>query len=313
MMLLLLLAAALAVPCVAQAPQRHFGYYYALEPNGTIAAAAADHSTTTFVDPPGDLGGNASAATLASLARANLTGVLCPGGVFLDPHNSTALLDGWEARWDTYWRAIKPHARAILAWYPVDEPSPGLIASGAYGTLVRAIKKTTPTVPIAAVITASAVKGIEFGAYDLPAEVDWIGFDNYGCWAEAECAHGDCCWENRTIPHNLNVLVSYAKRRGPTSRVVLVPDGVASPTVEQRKHGQKALPTAAQQSVRAARDRKYFEWCMGEDLCAAMWVFLWRSVHTSTGWLTGVEDQEEVLLPALSKIGKAIKRQQHTP
>ena len=39
----------------------------------------------------------------------------------------------------------------------------------------------------------------------------------------------------------------------------------------------------------------------------AMWVFLWRSVHTSTGWLTGVEDQTEVLLPALMAIGSAIK------
>ena len=76
---------------------------------------------------------------------------------------------------------------------------------------------------------------------------------------------------------------------------------------EERKHGEKAMPTAAQQAVRAARDRKYYQWCAAEELCVAMWVFLWRSVHTASGWLTGVEDQREVLLPALVEMGTAIK------
>ena len=52
---------------------------------------------------------------------------------------------------------------------------------------------------------------------------------------------------------------------------------------------------------------RYYQWCSEEELCVAMWVFLWRSVHTSTGWLTGVEDQREVLLPALVGMGTAIK------
>ena len=147
-----------------------------------------------------------------------------------------------------------------------------------------------------------------------------------------ECvATGACCWENRTIPHNLGVLREYAKRRGPTSRLVVVPDGVGFPTAEQRKHGQMAHPSASEQRLRAgkspsqpavtcglrayldrllvatARDQHYYSWCKAEELCVAMFVFLWRSVHTSTGWLTGVEDQTAVLLPALVQIGKAIK------
>jgi hypothetical protein len=68
------------------------------------------------------------------------------------------------------------------------------------------------------------------------------------------------------------------------------------------------MPTTAQQAVRASRDRNYYEWCKVEELCVAMWVFLCRSVHTSTGWLTGVEDQREVLLPALVEMGTAIKQ-----
>ena len=159
-------------------------------------------------------------------------------------------------------------------------------------------------------VTPRDVRGIEFGAYALPPEVDWIGGDQYGCWAEEECAtHGDCCWMNRTIPHNLGVLRDYAKKSG--GKVVVIPDGVASATIEERKHGEKSMPTAAQQAVRAARDRRYYQWCADEELCVAMWVFLWRSVHTSTGWLTGVEDQREVLLPALVEMGTAIKHR-HT-
>lgn len=46
------------------------------------------------------------------------------------------------------------------------------------GTIVKAIKRSAPHIPIAAVVTSSAVKGIEFGAYSLPPEVDWIGYDN---------------------------------------------------------------------------------------------------------------------------------------
>jgi hypothetical protein len=155
-----------------------------------------------------------------------------------------------------------------------------------------------------------------------------------GCWAAEECGTlGDCCWQNRTIPHDLEVLRNYTRQRG--GSMVVVPDGcvlylrpafvrgtclessslikrdergsVAFPTSVQRKHGQKAMPTAAEQRVRATRDQKYYKWCYEEDLCVAMWVFLWRSVHTSTGWLTGVEDQTEVLLPALTEIGSAIK------
>jgi hypothetical protein len=44
-----------------------------------------------------------------------------------------------------------------------------------------------------------------------------------------------------------------------------------------------------------------------------MWVFLWRSVHTASGWLTGVEDQREVLLPTLVEMGTSIKSRSIVP
>merc|ERR1712032_823486 len=97
----------------------------------------------------------------------------------------------------------------------------------------------------------------------------------------------------------------YAKKRG--GKVVVVPDGVAFPTLWQRQHGDKATPNSTMQAIRAARDQQYYDWCIAEELCVAMWVFLWHTVHTATGWLTGVEDETAVLLPALSAMGAAIK------
>ena len=122
-----------------------------------------------------------------------------------------------------------------------------------YGAVVKKIKESAPSIPIAAVVTQSAVKGIEYGTYALPQEVDWIGFDAYGCWGQAECAASPggkyCCWENRTVPHNLGVLKAYAQRRGPHTRIVVVPDGVfiAAPATPTPRHG---LPPRGRNPVR---------------------------------------------------------------
>eukprot|EP01047_Picozoa_sp_COSAG01_P051649 COSAG01_NODE_5353_length_4315_cov_32.988852_3_plen_135_part_00 len=74
-----------------------------------------------------------------------------------------------------------------------------------YVCRIRATAAADPSgrpIPIAAVVTPSSVLGIEQGTFALPPEVDWIGFDNYGCWAQHECEQlGKCCWKNRTRCH----------------------------------------------------------------------------------------------------------------
>jgi hypothetical protein len=151
-----------------------FGYYYEGCDAGTVCALpAANHSTTTFASP----GSFRSGA--ATLQAANISAVVTCEGLFVNQSSAGATLwPDWQNRWDMYWASIAPHSASILAFYPVDEPSPTLIASGVYGTIVRAIKHSAPHIPIAAVVTASAVKGIEFSAYSLPPEVDWVGYDN---------------------------------------------------------------------------------------------------------------------------------------
>ena len=89
-----------------------------------------------------------------TLAAANISVVISGlGALFLDPDNGTLLAKNWQRQWDQYWASASAYASSILAFYPIDEPPPGLIASGAYGTLVKAIKTSAPHIPIAAVVT----------------------------------------------------------------------------------------------------------------------------------------------------------------
>ena len=67
---------------------------------------------------------------LLELRRVNMTAVVVCGGVVRDPANGSALQHNWTANWDAYWALVSPHAAGILAFYPYDEPSPDLIASG---------------------------------------------------------------------------------------------------------------------------------------------------------------------------------------
>eukprot|EP01052_Picozoa_sp_SAG31_P003859 SAG31_NODE_153_length_22196_cov_24.963570_4_plen_380_part_00 len=324
---------------------RDYGYYYGM--GGAVSPAThhmdnlprfADHSTCAFLTDAGsasDLAGT-HVAQLTELAEHNMTGVLPITGVFW--HNATSLHANWSRNWEDYWATIVPHASSISAFYPLDEPSPEAIASGLYGQTVRAIKRSASSIPIAAVITQSAVKGIEYNEYDLPKEVDMIGFDAYGCWAEHECEqHGRCCWQNRTVPHNLGVLKEYAQKRPVRSQdCFLLFSGACAPTFLRHKstgpvfwtartQGAKLLvvgdglgsskpgplpipPTAAQQAAVSAIDRQFFDWCEAEVLCTTMWIFLWSSIRLPTGgWLVGVDEQHTVLQPALVKLGTIIK------
>jgi hypothetical protein len=53
--------------------------------------------------------------------------------------------------------------------------------------MVKTIKSLEKTIPILAVVTPSATLDIEAGTLEIPAEVDWLGMDNYHCWGVAEC------------------------------------------------------------------------------------------------------------------------------
>lgn len=72
-------------------------------------------------------------AALEELKTNNLTAVLASiYSVVFDEKDPTQqkLKANYTEEWAVYWSAIKPYADMITAFYPVDEPSPTMIASG---------------------------------------------------------------------------------------------------------------------------------------------------------------------------------------
>eukprot|EP01052_Picozoa_sp_SAG31_P039192 SAG31_NODE_5386_length_2572_cov_1.695916_1_plen_712_part_10 len=118
---------------------------------------------------------------LTTLAERNMTAIL-NGIQTIFQSDVATLLPDWRQRWATYWNLVRPHAKAILAFYPMDEPPHTWPPTGAYKNMTKLIKATAPDIPIAATLSPSIIRGLEYGAYDLPPEVDWVGFDSYNCW-----------------------------------------------------------------------------------------------------------------------------------
>ena len=218
--------------------------------------------------------------------------------------------------WAQYWSIVKPHASHIRAFYPFDEPQASVITNGAFGMICKALKGASPMTPILTVLDPAAVEAIELGTWpELPPEVDWIGFDNYGCWNESWSVDADGfghgCWHNRTMPHNLGVLDRLVESRG--GRLVVVPDGMA-----ERKCGNANCtdvptpPTPDQQRAWVTRDQHFFTYCATNPRCVAMLVFTYNSVSSpapqgGSEMIVGVNQMSEVLLPVLKKMGTAIK------
>ena len=136
---------------------KHFGFYYPAAQVGGVA----NYSTCAFVDNTWKMGGGKAALDIAALKELeahNLTAVLASiYGVVFHPSNAT-LKSNYTEEWAAYWSLIAPYENMITAFYPVDEPSPTLLANGDYKAVVSLLKKTAPEVPIAAVVTASAGK-----------------------------------------------------------------------------------------------------------------------------------------------------------
>ena len=154
-----------------------------------------------------------------------------------------------------------------------------------------------------------------FDEASLFGQVDWVGFDDYGCWNDTwsvdkdGCSHG--CWHNRTMTHNFGVLDKLVEKRG--GRLVLVPDGMAErKCADINCTGMPRPSTAVQQHAWVTRDQHYFVYCSSNPRCVAMLVFVWNSVKSpapqgGSEMIVGVNQMSEVLLPALRKMGQAIK------
>ena len=107
-----------------------FGYFWGRSPNDghfgpgvwPELAAFANHTTTAIVMNGGP---NASAMAhndilaIEQLRARNMSAILgTPGNVLTLAQRS--LQPDYEQRWAEYWRLVKPHSSAVLAFYPFD-------------------------------------------------------------------------------------------------------------------------------------------------------------------------------------------------
>lgn len=274
---------------------RQFGYFWGLAPANHLDEVG-DHVTTMFVQSNWLNNPNLTVSQLAEqdiaalkqLTARNITGIIGKGlqWVFCDPVSSVrstsprspellVLRADWQARWASYWKLVSPFKGNILGFYPIDEPQP--YWSG-YGTITGALKAAEPTIPVIVVITARNLMDLG-STYSLPSSVDWIGFDEYGCW--------DSC----RMDTKLAILNSYVLDRG--KKMVVVPDGRAASGIP---------PTPAQQLTWVARNQNFTSWCIQAASCIALFPFLYNSV----GHQHGLVDMP-LVANALAETGRGIK------
>lgn len=268
---------------------KYFGYYY-----GTDGI----YQTSSYINV-GFVANERYARNIEELARRDIytllildsvgsKGILDGSGVFFD---QGLLRPDWEARWNTYWRMLYPYLSMILAFYPTDEPDLN-VSMRDYTIVVNAIKDCLNTVhypiEILMVVSSPTVVAIRDGAFLIPQNVSWIGFDEYGCWND--------CSLGISIPEKFQILVNNAKQN-PYRKVVVIP-GAVVPGI--------SVPSLEKQSYLAFLIDRYYQMCKSEPLCIGMFPFLWKTLPDVGDGLIGT-DNMPIVENRLSEIGTRIK------
>ena len=278
---------------------RHYGYYGA-----TVGELLDDPSSplssqinTIFVSHTwGPYAANltalgiADSVDMATAARSNLSVILELTRVCWTPVGAHwALRPDWEARWETYWGIVSKSAGigSLIALYPVDEPN----GSEKLGVVTPRLRATVD-VPIIAVLAQGWVLAMEAGTYELPHEIDWLGFDAYNCW--------DSCYQGHSIPDYLRMIEKAVSARANRS-IVVVPDAMSALV-----NGSAAVPPLAVQQAKLASAEKYEAYCNKggqESSCVAILPFLWKTVLSCCGGLETLP----LLQPYYQELGARIK------
>ena len=115
----------------------------------------------------------------------------------------------------------------------------------------------------------------ERGPYELPPEIDWVGFDQYNCWDKASWLGASeqefACWDNRTVPHDLEVVDRYVQKRG--GKMIVIPDALSG--WNQSFVGYR---NASAQQTKLMWAKRYLAFCQASPRCVAMLPFLWGTV-----------------------------------
>ena len=289
-----------------QSSLRHYGYYGATV--GELLDAASSSSVVGKEDLSSQINtifvghtwtpslwtnmtalGEADSADLATAARSNLGVILGPTIVCWSPVSTGgwALRPDWEARWTTYWGVVSksPGRESLVALYPVDEPN----GSEKLSVVTPRLRVDAAEVPIMAVLSQSTAHAMGGGTYKLPHEIDWLGFDAYGCW--------DSCYLGLSVPDYLRVLEAEVGAWANRS-IVVVPDAMSALV-----NGTAAVPSLAVQQAKLSSAQKYTAYCEQQALCVAMLPFLWKGVGSCCGGLETLP----LLRPYYRELGARVK------
>jgi hypothetical protein len=273
---------------------RHFGYYGGGIDDFGDQRQLAEQVNTVFVGHTWVLAlssnmtalAEADAADARSAKRQNISVILECSQVFFEANGTGgelwSLRGDWQQRLQQYHSTLLSHGGTdnLLALYPIDEPN-----GHEQLAVVTPLLRSLFDVPIMAVLTPAMMLAMRDGRYALPAEIDWLGFDQYGCW------DATTCWQNVSIPTLLEIIDAEAQRR-PQGKVFVVPDAMSPGPV---------APSIEIQRYKLENDRRYVDWCAANPRCDAVLPFLWQTVPSCC---VGLD-----LLPVLSAFFEEVGRQ----
>lgn len=267
---------------------KYFGYYYGVGSFDGVVEADLDqisqYSNTLVISTIGQL--------QAAYER-GMKGIVVLSGTFWNYADRGAdgkvnLHPDWLDNWDKKWQELLPHLSKIRALYPMDEPDIN-VRQEDYNQVVSKVKSSLNSVaadiPIMMTLSPFGPRMVRDKLWQVPPEIDWLGFDEYGCWEE--------CVDGLSITDKLDILIGEMSPRG--KNVFVIPDGFKS---------GNSPPTSTQQQAWVARNQNIFDLCATRNICIGMFTFLWPSLYEGGG-LTGVQDMP-VVEADLQKIGNLI-------
>jgi hypothetical protein len=213
-------------------------------------------------------------------ARANgAKGILDIVDIFWNQNspNPKPLWPDWRTRWDSAWNnGFRERSADIVGLYVCDEAELRTNYSD-YQQVVSYIKSYT-NIPIMLTISSHAALLLTDGAVDpggvkdswrnmttdgklkIPADVDWLGFDEYACWEGSEC------FGSVSITDKLDRLIGIMKARG--GKVYVIPDAFIRASYNGSRYEAE--------TYRMVLDQKYFDLCASRPDCILMFPFLWK-------------------------------------
>lgn len=265
--LMILLAGLIASPGIAQGHLQYFGYSGGADtdPDLTETYSFTNISVTAPacqgpVNPPYVCGNCVSltpvASTIGAMAAKSVKAIVGLSDVLFcktgsAPSAPWALRSDYVTSWQNFLAANQSvlDASHVASFYIVDEPVINGISASDLAKATTLVKNSFPTIP------ASTVEGYPtIGSLTIPANMDWIGIDEYGIAYPA------------TDPNYQGPLATLKSKLAPGQKIIYVMDGYWY----QGKNGW----TESQQSCVASR---WYSLAAADPNAVLLAVFIWPS------------------------------------